>query len=229
MLRSAPYSVVNALGFSRDASVVLVASANGVYGFDVATTQRMRTFGDRTHATGVAVSADGQTVVVASKQVDYYRFSDAAHLATFGQTGFVWEGAFAADGRYQFTGAAGPVQVWDPTRGVRLLSVERPSLGNQGKVIFAPNGSLLINHEATGSYWDVAQGNQILSFDYQTTSVRPALHQVVFSRDGEVLISEGTLPDLGHIQFWDAANGQLLRTIPAYGYARRAARHFAQW
>lgn len=212
-------SRVNALVFSRDGSTILVAAANGVYGFDVATTQLLRTFGDRTHATGVALSADGQTVVVSSGYVDYYRFSDAAHLATFGQTGFVWEGSFAADGRYQFSGAGGPAQVWDPMRGMRLLTVERPNHGNQGKVMFAPDGSLLINHEATATYWDVTQVTKSLSFDYQTTSVRPALHQEVFSKYGKVLISEGTLPDLGHLQFWDAANGQLLQTIPAYGYA----------
>jgi WD40 repeat protein len=85
--------------------------------------------------------------------------------------------------------------------------------------MFAPNGLLLMNHEATATYWDVAEGAQTLSFNYQTTSVRPALHQEVFTRDGKVLISEGTLPDLGHLQFFDAANGQLLRTISAYGYA----------
>lgn len=211
-------TLVNALSFNTDATALLVASSNGVQAFDVAAAQLLRNFGTQRYATGVAFSSDGQTVATSSTQVDYYRFSDGALLASFGQTGFVWNGSFAPNGTYEFSGAAGPVQVWDPILGVRLLTVPRPNNGNQGQVMFAPNGSLLVNHDATATFWDVSQATEIRSFDYQTTETRPEFSRMVFSKDGKILIGEGTPPNPGDIRFWDASNGQLLRTIPAYGY-----------
>jgi WD40 repeat protein len=216
--RIAVGSSVLSLVFSPDARELVAGTASGAAVYELETGSLERTLDDQNRVHGLALSSDGETLVVATTSVDYYRLSDGEHLANFGSTGFVWEGTFAADGRLQFPGVGGPTEVWDAASGVRLGSVERSLGGNQGEVLFSPDGLLVVNFERSATFWDMALAESVRSIDYETSEVRAAFNTMIFSRDGAALIGEGAEPNAGEIRVWDATNGALLRTLPGHGF-----------
>ncbi len=220
-----PRSTVTALTFTRDASELVLGTAFGLLVYDANTGLLVRTLlNDSAPVTSVASSADGASVLSGGHRTHLYRLSDGSELETFGQTGFVWGGSFAGDGRLLFSGAEGPNQVWDATQGTRLGLIERSTAsGNQGAVLFAPSGLVLVNFERTATFWDVPTARVVRSFDYDdATETRAGFNLMTFSPDGATLIGEGSPPTQGQIRFWDAANGKLLRTLPGHGASLNA-------
>lgn len=214
----APRDNVSALTFTSDARQVVIGTASGVSVYDANTGTLVRTLESGSRVNSVALLADGESVLVAANETNLYRLADGSKSYGLGQTGFVWGGSFANDGRLQFPGVAGPTQVWDANRGLRLSLIQRSlESGNQGAVLFSPSGQLLVNFERTATFWDATTTQVVRSFDYDTTEGRSGFNLMIFSKDGSTLIGEGSPPTAGQIRFWDAASGKLLRTLPGHG------------
>lgn len=127
-----------------------------------------------------------------------------------------WSGiAYSPDGRLLAAGSAdGVVNLYDAKSG----GIERTLRGHTGLVTavdFSPDGSRLASAAGDGvRIWDPASGVEVIALD-------DASVDVAFSPDGKLL---ATTKPYGHIRIWDAANGELVRTLrnrddaPAEGF-----------
>ena len=209
---------VSALAFSGDGTELVVGTTDGASVYDVTSGARVRTLASDDFPRAIAVSADGGIVAVAGLYLRFYRFSDGALLNTFGQTGFIWTGMFARDGRrLEFPGVGGPTQVWDAVEGSRIGLIERATTsGNQGAVIFSPTDQLFVAFNSSGTYWDIGQGTVAATVTFATSGGFDTIYNALFTPDGRTLVGTHDSTNPGELVFWDARTGAVLRTLSAH-------------
>jgi DNA-binding helix-hairpin-helix protein with protein kinase domain/sugar lactone lactonase YvrE len=172
----------------------------------------------------VAFALDGQTLATGSFD-DRVRLWDAASgdlLRTLeGHTDYVLSMAFAPDGQTLASASADrTVRLWDVASGELLRTLEGHPYSVES-VAFAPDGQTL----ASASWdevrlWDAASGNLLRTLEGHNGLVE----SVAVAPDGQMLASAacGQRDEdrrrciQGEIILWDAASGNLLRTLEGH-------------
>ncbi|HEU4478873.1 MAG TPA: PQQ-binding-like beta-propeller repeat protein [Pyrinomonadaceae bacterium] len=135
--------------------------------------------------------------------------------------------AFSPDGKLIATaGGERTVKLWDSATGTELRSL----VGHYDAVFavaFSPNGKTIASgsYDGTVKLWDAASGIEIRSLNAHGFGV----YAVAFSPDGKIIASGGgedTRDDQQQphaIKFWDAATGDLLRSVERESQVRSVA------
>jgi WD40 repeat protein len=235
---------VKGVAFSPDGKqIASVSGDQTVKVWDAVTGEETLSLKRHTHwVLGVAFSPDSPRRLASASQDGTVRLWDAATghlLRTFeGHTSGVWGVAFSPDGK-QLASASqdGTVKVWDATTGKKLHDLTGHTGGVWG-VAFSPDGRRLAfasgnqTHRHPGPFapdrlgygsghqtvkvWDLATGQEPLSFEGHTGSV----WGVAFSSDGRRLASASSDRT---VRVWDIATRQkplvLLHTGVVWGVA----------
>ena len=179
----------------------------------------------------VAISPDGLRVASGSEDhtVKLWETSSGQLIRTlYGHTARVNAVAFSPDGLAIFSGSSDKtVRQWDVSSG-RVLRTFAPHVADVSSVAVTPDGMRLVTAEGRGGskdtgvrLWDTATGRVLLNFKGHTDPV----NAVAVSPSGAyVLTGSGDVGGCGDkscskdhtVRLWDAATGQLLRTLTAH-------------
>jgi sterol desaturase/sphingolipid hydroxylase (fatty acid hydroxylase superfamily) len=164
-----------------------------------------KALGQASATTAVALSADGQMVVVGRKN-GMVEVCDAAtgqaKLTLTGHPGRVNCVALSADGLCIVSGGSdSKVKVWDAATGQEKLTL----FGHRGAVLsvaVSAAGRCVVSGSADGTVkvWDVATGRERLTLTGETD----AFPSVAISGDGRRVVAA----DLGAAKVWDAQTGR---------------------
>jgi WD40 repeat protein/serine/threonine protein kinase len=205
------------VAFSPDGQFLASASRDGTAKIHDALTGRvMLTF--RRHAAivcAVAFSPDSQRVATGSwdERVFVWDAASGQVLQTLPTgAGFVYDVAFSPDGKTLASAhASGVVILWDPDTGKSLRPPIRVNHTEVAGIAFSPDGKLLATaggRDLTAKIWTLATGEEWAALP----NVERRVWAVAFSPDGRYVAA-----NQGHryVKVWDAANGDLVRSILA--------------
>ncbi|MBD2129612.1 WD40 repeat domain-containing protein [Microcoleus sp. ZQ-A2] len=234
-LKAGSGNSVNTLAFSPDGQT-LIASSGDVMLWNLQTGERSRTVNIGSQA--LALSRDGQTLFSAgngsltiwgvpalisdSLQNEQLLRTINAHQNAPQQSWGVNTVALTPDGQTIASCSAnnnGEVKVWNRDSGALLYTLKTGILGCA--IAISPDGETL----ATSSVR--AGGSQIIKvFNFKTGQLKTTLSgvdsnsidQLVFSTDGQTLISGGSYDGKDAIKVWNLATGQLRHTLSENRY-----------
>ncbi|MBD2016672.1 WD40 repeat domain-containing protein [Microcoleus sp. FACHB-53] len=234
-LKAGSGNSVNTIAFSPDGQT-LIASSGDVMLWNLQTGERSRTVSIGSQA--LALSRDGQTLFSAgngsltiwgvpalisdSLQNEQLLRTINAHQNAPQQGWGVYTVALTPDGQTIASCSAnnnGEVKVWNRDSGALLYTLKTGILGCA--IATSPDGETL----ATSSVR--AGGSQIIKvFNFKTGQLKTTLSggdsssidQLVFSTDGQTLISGGINDGKDAIKVWNLATGQLRHTLSENRY-----------
>jgi WD40 repeat protein len=144
-----------------------------------------------------------------------------------GHTGEVCSVAFSPDGKHLASASAdSTVKIWDTTTGQETLTLQGHT-DAVWSVAFSPDGQRLASasQDKTVKVWDAQTGKETRSLPGHTSGVR----SVAFSPEGKHLASTAGVWDglkrqwiSGEVKVWDAATGQLIRSLHGHTDAVRS-------
>lgn len=141
--------------------------------------------------------------------------------AGFQNIPWVWSLAFSPDSKRLVSGTSkGDIQMWDVATGAALVAFSKSKALRARALAFSPDGALL----AAGTHghihlWKVDTANELLPISIRHRQDRPStdaaelLELLVFSPDGEVLVSgfyNGT------IRLWDVKTGEKIAALDGH-------------
>lgn len=210
------------VALSPDEKQMALGSVTGAASlWDLASGQRLHTFGGGGPVYRVAYSPDGEQLatVGSDNQIRIWDVESGQELLTFsGHGGGVASGlfpgtldvAYSPDGdRLVTAGADGVAKVWDASTGEELLALQ----GQEGgllSVAYSSDGRFIATTndqpESTIKVWDAQTGAEV-----HTLGGHPAhIWGVAFSPDSATLVTGGAR---GVIKAWDVVTGQELYTV----------------
>ena len=213
------------VAFSPDSTRLAVASAIGIWLYDVQTgTEVALLKGHTGGVTSVAFSPDGTRLASASEDETVKLWAVATHtnIATLrGHTDGVWSVAFAPDGKMLASGAGDPIihfpadntiKLWDMETNTNIATLE----GHEGRVssvAFAPDGKMLASgsDDETVKLWDVETNTNTATLEGHTDKVT----SVAFSPDGKILASGGGTFD-ETVKLWDVETNTNTATLEGH-------------
>ena len=214
-----------AVAFSPDSTRLAVASAIGIWLYDVQTGTEFALFGGHTGGvTSVAFSSDGTLLASGSEDETVKLWVVATHtnIATLrGHTDGVWSVAFSPDGKIIASGAGDPgirfpadntVKLWDVETNTNITTLE----GHEGRVAsvaFSPDGKIIASgsDDETIKLWDVETNTNIATLEGHTDRVA----SVAFSPDGKILASVGGTFD-ETVKLWDVETNTNTATLEGH-------------
>ena len=206
-----------AVAYSPDGTRLAVASAIGIWLYDVQTNTEVALLEGHTGGvTSVAFSSDGTMLASGAEDETVKLWVVATHtnIATLrGHTDGVWSVAFSPDGKMIASGSGIPrvyfpadntVKLWDVETNTNIATLE----GHEGRVssvAFSPDGTLLASgsEDDTVKLWDVETNTNIATLEGHKGKVT----SVAFSPDGTLLASGGGFLD-DTVKLWDVESGQ---------------------
>jgi WD40 repeat protein len=210
--------VVTALALTPDGTALVTAEGDGTVRFRDAATGRERRRAERTSASGLALSADGKLLALATAgPIEVWQLPPTPEQVPgipIGKRRLPREEggpliglAFASDGhRLLSLSAGGAACLWDVPAGKRSIRRELPA-GRGAAVAFDPAGRPLVVTADDSSHglhlWDIAEGKA--AFAERHTGGRIAC--MTFSPDGKILV---TGDEDKAVRFWQAGTGKLL-------------------
>lgn len=233
---------VNCVTFSPDGTRIASASGDGtVKVWDATTGKEKRTIKRHTgNVVSLSFSPDGSRIASASSDHTVKVWdadSGRERLALQGHRFGVNSVAFSPDGlRLASAGATsgnhGEVKVWRVRDGQELLALHGHSK-TVNCVVFSPDGTRIASASAdtTLKVWDATTGTNLFTIDGNSLPV----NSVSFSPDGMRLASSTgalDLPEmrlgdvkvrLGEVKVWDAATGQIVRTLVGHNHVVNCA------
>jgi WD40 repeat protein len=210
------------LAWSPDGSVVASAAFGMVMIWDPATAEVAAVLrGHQDFVWGVAWSPDGRTLASASADgtVKLWRRSDYAEVASL-STGWAMCATWSPDGGRLAVGTSGgTVQIWDVPGLTIVRQIRAPTL--VVSAVWSGDGLTLAVGDLAGgiTLWDPESGARIDEFE--TTVGTRDTNGLAWSPDDSMLASAH---QDGSVWVWDAATGQVIRTLQAHGgWARGVA------
>ena len=213
------------VAFSPDSTRLAVASAIGIWLYDVATATEVALLEGHTGGvTSVAFSSDGTMLASGSEDETVKLWAVATHtnIATLrGHTDGVWSVVFSPDGKMLASGSGDPIihfpadntiKLWDVETNTNIASLE----GHRGRVAsmaFSPDGKILASgsEDETVKLWDVETNTNIATLEGHTDKVS----SVAFSPDGKILASGGGLFDRT-VKLWDVETNTNTATLEGH-------------
>ena len=213
------------VAFSPDSTRLAVASAIGIWLYDVATSTEVALLkGHTMGVTSVAFSSDGTLLASGSEDETVKLWAVATHtnIATLrGHTDGVWSVAFSPDGKLLASGAGDPIihfpadntiKLWDVETNTNIATLE----GHEGRVAsvaFSPDGKILASgsDDGTVKLWDVETNTNTATLEGHTDGVA----SVAFSPDGNILASGGGIFD-GTVKLWDVETNANTATLEGH-------------
>ena len=183
-----------ALAFSPDGQLFAVASAIGIWLYDVATWREIELLtGHSRSVEAVAFSPDGTMLASGARDgtVKLWDVATQTHIATlWGHNGGVGSVSFSPSGKILASGSWQEVKLWDVETQTNIATLA----GYSSQVLslaFSPDGTTLAVSEAEGDevkLWDVATRENIATFA-EEGEVGGSIYSIAFSPDGTILAS----------------------------------------
>jgi len=210
---------VGAIALSRNGKYLVTIGGGGVKLWDVSTGKEMRSFDESYGASSIALSPDGNFLVLGTGggRARMLSLPSGKEARTFVSTddGTDWGGtlvAISSNGKYLVTGnqMKGTVKLWDLFSGQLLRTfkhqkyVEDIDLSPDAKVLGIVDG-----YENIVSLCDIATGKEIRTFHGRTGErLNAAMLSLDISQDGKYLAT-GDMHSTGTI--WDLRTGEKIR------------------
>lgn len=175
-------------------------------------------FTENSWGTGAAFTPDGTQLLTVSdnnsaKLWDLKTGKVVEKLT--GHTDFVGAVAISPDGKTFATASADmTAKLWDAATGKELFTLAGHEAGVD-VIAFGPDGSRVYtgsDGDGTAKAWDTSTGKELFTFSGQGATI--GVDSIAASPDG-TLIATGEFDT--NVKIWDAANGNLLRTL--FGHA----------
>ena len=214
------------VAFSPDGTRLAVASAIGIWLYDVQTSTEVALLGGHTGGViSVAFSPDGTLLASGSEDETVKLWVVATHtnIATLrGHTDGVWSVAFSPDGKILASGSGIPgvyfpadntVKLWDVETNTNIATLEGHERGRVASVAFSPDGKILASgsDDETVKLWDVETNTNIATLEGHTDRVS----SVAFSPDGKILASGGGTFD-ETVKLWDVETNTNTATLEGH-------------
>ena len=198
---------------------------------DVKTGRELATLRYTMGAEKLTFSADGKTVAFRgpgeirlwnTETRDEVAIPLADRSAGFRNIPWVWSLAFSPDSKRLVSGTSkGDIQMWDVATGAALIAFAKSKALRARALAFSPDGTLLAAGTRSHIHlWEVDTANELLPIsighrrDRPSTNSAELLERLVFSPDGEVLVS-GFYPT-GTIQLWDVKTGEKIAALDGH-------------
>lgn len=226
--------VAQSVAFTPDGNHLLIgASSDVMVMLNSKTGEIENQFDSPGFVSDITMSPDGKTVFISgfggmlrdlenNRQIQSFNITDSQPKNIFLDADFSPNGQHIATAGYDHL-----VRLWDVATGEEIAQFP----GHSAQVVsiaFAPDGKHILSASADGSalLWEIATGDTVYELDLgapiqfaypQGWSAVSRIDQmfdgvgdVIFAPDGKTIISSSMTNR--HVQMWDAASGQLLRT-----------------
>ena len=170
-------SQIYSVGFSKDGHFVVTGGYKGVSLWDIATGNKLRTFGSQNlHSTSVSFSTDGRQVLsgCADNTVRLWDTSTGQEVRTLFNPSWVKEVGFSPDGRRIWASSESAVMnVWNATTGVHIYTMAE--FYDCEWIVITPEG--YYNSSANGDkHLNVRIGNNVYGIDqYRSAFYKPQI------------------------------------------------------
>lgn len=186
-------------------------------------TTEVRRFQLTTPANGVALSPDGQRVLLSNgAKTEIWDVPSGQKIGHFDAPDFIRTLAFSPDGLQVLSSCNnGSVQLWDlQTRA--LVQTFQAHTDVVHSLAFSPDGGRVLSgsRDTMVRLWDKATGKQVQIFKGHTRGVANGVYGVAFSPDGRRVASAG---DDRTVRLWDIETGQELKRFTHAAGARDVA------
>jgi len=211
---------VNAVAFSPNGQWLATGSAdNTAKLYRTSNWALERTFtGHPDDIPSIAFSPDSAGLATGSwdQTIRLWNVNDGSLAFSLAHGSNVHSVAFASDGATLASGARdGSIKLWDPKNGSLIDTL----LGHNALVLalaFSPDSQLLASGSwypefAIKVWWAPSKGMSLLrGLKLNVTNHSSSISDLIFTNNGQLLSGADTTA-----RFWDAANGQFLKTITA--------------
>ncbi len=194
------YLGVRSIAFSPDGATLAAAGdADTLRLWDVASAKEIAWFGiGSVGTTSVVYSPGGSRLAVAADGCTV-RLFDMTTTEPIAPTRHVSRAIFSPDGTRLAGCTGGNMRIWDAATGRELADVHVQETPFH-RVLFSPNGSLLVSDGTVIKLWDATTGRELQSFNAH----RGFVHDIGFSPDSRLLASNCRFST----KIWDTSNGE---------------------
>jgi WD40 repeat protein len=221
LLRTLTTEVLSSVAISREGRTLVTVGPKSLTYWDVTSGNQLRSFATGASVprtpTLLALSADGQTAILASDNVVKVWHALAGDLGSLvGHSARITSVAMTPDGKTAISGGLDNIiRIWDVGSTSQEMTLTAPSNGVTSLAISA-DGRLIAGgaRDGTVTVWDVPTGRDVRTF---SAHKRP-VWSVALSQNGAVVVT-GCNDDMNDraVKVWNTATGTLLHSMGIQG------------